>query len=490
MYFTQASYCRAVRCKKQLWLDKHKPDAFNGANAVVYGDEEKIRMLAAELFGGCVHVSHSDNTPVMIAETKHLIDAKTQAIADAAFIYGGCFCTVDILKRTKSGYELYLVKSTTHIREIHIHAAAYQLFVLRGAGINVTSAHIIHVNGGYVREGALETESFLIIEDVTENAEVLCESVKKTVNDTDIYVMSPNEPTQRLCEQCFEPYECGYFGWCARNIPRHSVFDVSRMNLTEKLVEYNKGNVTFADLMNNGAALNDTQLLQVKSELDKLPPHIERTKIAEFMADISYPVYFLDFETCQPSVPLYDGIRPLMQVPFQYSLHYVNRENGTLHHREYLAGTGYDCRRELAERLCGDIPENVCVTAYNTGFEKSRIKELAEQFPELAPHLMAIHGNMRDLMIPFQQRWYYDRKMEGSYSIKYVLPAICPGDPELDYKNLEEIHNGNEAATAFSALSEMSAEDAERTRKNLLAYCRLDTLALVKVWEKLRRIKA
>jgi hypothetical protein len=121
-------------------------------------------------------------------------------------------------------------------------------------------------------------------------------------------------------------------------------------------------------------------------------------------------------------------------------------------------------------------------------FEKTVIKNLALQFPDLSAHLMKIHDNMHDLMVPFQKQYYYRKEFQGSYSIKYVLPALCPNDPELDYHALEGVHNGSEAMATYAGLTDHTKEEIEIIRKQLLAYCRLDTLAMVKVLEKLYEI--
>lgn len=173
---------------------------------------------------------------------------------------------------------------------------------------------------------------------------------------------------------------------------------------------------------------------------------------------------------------------------FQYSLHYIEHEGGELKHTEFLAYPGADPRRALAEQLCKDIPKGVCTTAYNMGFEKGRIKGLAEIFPDLADHLMDIHDHIEDLMIPFQKKYYYTKAMQGSYSIKYVLPALFPDDPTLDYHNLEGVHNGSEASATFKKMANMDKPELETYRKYLLKYCGLDTFAMVKVWEKLNEV--
>ena len=219
-----------------------------------------------------------------------------------------------------------------------------------------------------------------------------------------------------------------------------------------------------------------------------MPPVIDREKIARFLDGLSYPLYFLDFESFQPAVPLYDNSSPYEQIVFQYSLHYIPAPGGELLHREYLAMPGEDPRRGVAEALCRDIPVDVCTLAYNMSFEKGRIRALAALYPDLSDHLMNIHDHIVDLMVPFQKRHYYCRAMQGSYSIKYVLPALFPDDPELDYHNLEGVHNGTEASATFANMLNMELGEREACRNQLLRYCGLDTLAMVKVWQKLTEV--
>jgi len=175
-----------------------------------------------------------------------------------------------------------------------------------------------------------------------------------------------------------------------------------------------------------------------------------------------------------------------MQIPFQYSLH-IEHEDGTLEHREFLAVDGSDPRALLARKLCEDIPRDVTVLTYNMSFEKGVLKKLAEQFAMYAEHLIDIHNNIKDLMTPFQQKHYVTPSMNGSYSIKYVLPALVP-EMEGAYQELDGVQNGAEAMSAFATMSKLDDEDKEKMRKVLLAYCKLDTLAMVKILNKLKEV--
>lgn len=299
---------------------------------------------------------------------------------------------------------------------------------------------------------------------------------------------SDKEPEIDIHENCKNPYLCGFWNYCTKHIPDPSVFDLYRMPFKKKIDHYRHGRIKYEDLMLSGNVTNPKQLRQMLYYLSDQGDYIDKDGIRDFLDTLSYPIYFLDFETMQPVIPEYVGTRPYAQIPFQYSLHYIEYEGGPLLHKEFLAESGTDPRRKIAERLCEDIPLNVCVTAYNKAFECTRLKELAEFFPDLSEHLLNIKDNIKDLLVPFQSGHYYNRAMGGSFSIKSVLPALFPDDPELNYHNLEQIHNGGEAMNIFPKIKDMPTEEQQTTRRNLLKYCELDTYAMVKVWEKLKEV--
>jgi hypothetical protein len=171
----------------------------------------------------------------------------------------------------------------------------------------------------------------------------------------------------------------------------------------------------------------------------------------------------------------------------------LDKKDGNLTHKEFLADNSLtDPRPALAKQLCKDIPKNACVVAYNNAFEKGRISEMAEMFSELSEHLMAIHGNMVDLLKPFRitagkyLSAFYCQELQGSASIKTVLPALCP-DFATAYDELPLIHNGGEAMEIFPAIHLETLEKQEEIRNGLLEYCKLDTLAMVKVLKELER---
>ena len=486
---SKSRYCNGVQCPKMLWLKKNKPEEFDNSviNDSVMATGNEVGDLAMGLFGDFVEIPFGD-LGEMIKKTKELIEANTPVIAEASFSIDGLFCSVDILKNLgNKTVELYEVKSSTEVKEIYYQDASFQCYILSKLGYTVKSCSIVYINNQYVRHGELDINELFTIEDITTNTATLQADVAENINRFKEYMLQTAEPTDDIGKHCFAPYSCGFFGYCTKDLPKPNVFDVSGARTSKKLECYNKGIVSFEDL-NTCGALSASQYKQIEHELFNYPPYIDAAAIRGFMKNISFPLYFLDFESFQPAIPLFDNARPYEQIVFQYSLHYIECEDGKLKHKEFLAYPGSDPRRALAEQLCADIPLDVCTTAYNMAFEKTRICRLADLYPDLRAHLMNIRDNIQDLMIPFQKKWYYCRAMQGSYSIKYVLPALFPDDPSLDYHNLEGVHNGGEASEMFAKMASMEPEELETARTQLLKYCGLDTYAMVKVWEKLKEI--
>ena len=288
-------------------------------------------------------------------------------------------------------------------------------------------------------------------------------------------------PKVDIGPHCSDPYDCDFKGTCWKHIPDYSVFNISRLKKDKKFDLYNQGVITLDQIDLSQTDLNPNQVLQVHSEINGIS-HIDIEEIRNFTKGLNYPLYFLDFETIGPAVPIYDGSRPYQQLVFQYSLHIQETSMSELEHREYLANPSQDPRIGFIKQLIQDCGSSGDIIVYNIGFEKGKLKDLIEVFPEYSNELRGIVNRLKDLMIPFQQKWYYTPEMKGSYSIKSVLPALVP---ELSYNDLE-IKEGGTASNTFLSMVNGSFEgDVEETRKQLLEYCKLDTYAMVKILEKL-----
>ena len=490
---SKSRYTLFRQCPKALWLKTYRPEEAVVSDALQQRLEagNAVGDLAMGLFGEFTEVTAYTSEgrldlAKMAEDTRRSIEDGVKVICEASFFFDGGYCAVDILKKENGGYAIYEVKSSTDAdKEVYAQDVAYQKYVLTGCGVKVTGTYLICIDSDYVLEGELDIHGLFKIEDISEavaDESLLVESQVAAAKK--MLAQVEEEPKIDLAIHCHKPYDCAFWQYCSQHLPKKSVFNLYRMNFCKKIEHYKQGIITFEQLRTE--SLNEKQRMQVDCNLDDTI-YINKVKIAKFLDRLSYPLYFLDFETMQPVIPEYQGTHPYQQIPFQYSLHYYEEPDRELKHKEFLGKSGEDPRRALAEQLCRDIPMNVCVTAYNKAFECTRLRELAETYPDLSEHLLNIRDNIIDLLVPFQSGWFYVPAMGGSFSIKSVLPALFPDDPELDYHNLQgSVHNGGEAMSIFPKIKDMPFEEQQAARQSLLKYCELDTYAMVKVWEKLR----
>ncbi len=491
LYLSKSRYCKAVQCKKIIWLKKHKPEhAIQKAKDTVLNNGTAVGQLAKGLFGKYEDIEFNENLDIMIKQTQELLNNKPNIITEASFNYNNNFCSVDILKNNLDGIEIYEVKSSTEISEIYLDDVAYQYDILNNLGFNIKKACIVYINNKYIRQEELDLNKLFNIEDVTEIAKSKQQEIKNNIYELNKYMEEnkENEPKDDIGIKCFKPYECEFWEYCTRNLPKPNVFDIKGgMHLDKKFEKYYEGKISFEDLQTEN--LNPKYLEQIEFELNDLQSKIDKEAIKEIMKSLKYPLYFLDYETYQVAIPEINGTKPYQQLPFQYSLHIIKEEGAEIEHREFLADINdKDLIRHFAESLIKDIPDNGSVIIYNKAFEPARNREIAKMYPDLEDELERINRNMIDFLEPFKQRKYYTKEMQGSASIKYVLPALYPNDPELDYHNLPVVHNGGEASEAFLSLKEKSKEEQEKIRQGLLVYCKLDTYAMVKIWMKFNEI--
>jgi hypothetical protein len=297
-------------------------------------------------------------------------------------------------------------------------------------------------------------------------------------------IESPETPNVDIGPHCSDPYDCDFKGTCWKHIPDYSVFNISRLNKDKKFDLYNQGVITLDQIDLGQTDLNPNQVLQVQSEVEGTT-YIDKEEIRNFTNGLSYPLYFLDFETIGPAVPKYNGSRPYQQLVFQYSLHIQETSTSEIEHREYLADPTKDPRPNFIEQLVQDCGTSGDIIVYNIGFERGKINDLIEVFPQYSTELRGIVNRLKDLMIPFQKKWYYTPEMKGSYSIKLVLPALVP---ELSYNHLEIKEGGTASNTFLSMVNGTFEGDVEKTRRQLLEYCTLDTDAMVKILDKLLQV--
>lgn len=489
MNLSKSRYIDFKQCPKKLWLNTYRRDLADDMDQSIFTMGTNVGVLARDLFPGGVLVEYKDddknNIERMLKTTSELIAKGTKIIYEAAFSDNQTLAICDILVRNGENYDIFEVKASTSVKDVHVKDLSFQYHVLQSSGITVGNIFLVYINRLYTRHGNLNLFELFYAEDLTDIIKENVNEIEKDLISTAEILEMTEEPLKDIGMHCDDPYTCQFKGHCFSHVPKNSVFDLAGFHKSKKFDMYYSGIVTYEDIVNNRIKLPGSAQLQINAEMNN-GEIVNKEALKDFVKSLWYPLYFLDFETINSAVPLYDGTRPYQQVPTQYSLHYILYEGGILHHSEFLAEDGEEPRRPLAERLVKDIPTDACVLAYNKTFEKSVISQLANKYPDLSKELMQIHGNIHDLMDPFQQRLLYLKEMQGSYSIKAVLPALFPNDPELSYDKLKGVRNGQEAAAAYLALTDMEPAERDKTRRGLLEYCKLDTLAMVKILKKIK----
>ncbi|WP_139452074.1 DUF2779 domain-containing protein [Campylobacter armoricus] len=487
MFFSKSRYTRGAQCVKSLWLNTYNKDVLNSSNKSTKTDiGNKVGELACNLFPNGVKIEFEGSSfDEKCEQTRKLLENNQEVIYEATFCYDGILIMIDILQNTKDGLIVNEVKSSTSLKDVYIDDCALQYYVLSNLNYKIKQVNLIHLNNEYYRGDFLDINQLFKINDITKEVLLNQNQVKENLKYFEEILSKKEEPDIDIGTHCFDPYECDGYEYCwikQRNLcEKENVFNIPKFKKSFEF--YYQNTYNFEDL-DDLSIFTKNQQIQIKASLNK-EIYINKENIKKFLDTLTYPIYHLDFETFMQAIPEYKGIRPYMQIPFQYSLHIDYKDK--LEHKEFLSECGIDPRYEFAKNLINDIPKDVCVLSYNASFEKGVIRNLALAFPEFSEHLLNIEKNIKDLMIPFQNKDFYHYKMQGSYSIKKVLPALIP-DMEQAYKNLNLIHNGSEAMKSFETMQNMDENKRKALRQALLEYCKLDTLAMVKILKHLEEL--
>ncbi len=485
---SKSSYLKGKQCDKHLYLYIHKPelrDPVSPMQQAVFTRGTNIGKLAQDLFPGGVDVKPDSfrNYNKSLGQTQSMINIKMDVIYEAAFLFDEIIVFSDIIVNDGDKWKFYEVKSSTGVSDTNISDAAVQYYVADNCGVEISDFSIIYINNEYVRKGKLYIDELFKIESVLDLVNSEQRNIPREISRFKTILKQKQEPDIKIGEQCTNPYKCDFYGYCWKHVPDNSVFEISNMPLAKKFELYNGGIKTLDDVSED-TPLSRNQKLEVES-FKSGRAIIDSRNIQLFLADLVYPLYFMDFETFQTAVPLYDGAKPYQQIPFQYSIHYKEYQTAPLKHFEFLAETDGDPRIPFIENLLRDISEKGDIMVYNKAFEITRLRELARDFPKYSEQINSLNSRIKDLMMPFQKRFYYKPEMKGSHSIKNVLPALVPS---LNYDGLN-ISEGGMASLSFEKL--LHEDDLFRVkeiRKDLLEYCKLDTLAMVKILEVLESL--
>ena len=311
MNLSKSKYTRFCQCPKMLWLDTYRPELAVQDPSVLRRFEEgkQVGDLAKGLLGAYVEATAYTpegrlNISAMLRNTKKFLAEGAENICEAAFTQNGCYCAVDILHKTSDGYEIYEVKSSTELKDVYLWDAAYQRWVLEACGLKIVGVYIVDINNQYVRQGDVEIHKLFRINDVTAAIAPFYADVAAKTALAKAYLAQQEEPEQDLGVHCRKPYDCVYRQYCERNLPSPSVFDLYRITAKKAYEYYDQGIVSFDDVVKSGIELNPAQRRQVEFEQLQLPTRVDQLGVRTFLDTLTYPLYFLDFETFQTCIPL------------------------------------------------------------------------------------------------------------------------------------------------------------------------------------------
>ena len=471
------------QCPKRLWLEIHAPQLRedSGATLASYATGHQVGDIARQIYDparrGQLIDPQAEGFDAAFARTQALLRAR-QPIFEAGFRAEGALAFADVLLPAGKQWRMVEVKSSTSVKDYHRDDAAVQAFVARACGVPLQSIALAHVDNSWTYPGDGDYQGLLVEVDLTDEAFARTGEVRGWIADAQAVVARKKAPRTVTGAQCSAPYECGFLAHCQGAEPQaeHPVHWLPRRGSALKAHIEEHGISELRDVSDD--LLNPIHQ-RVKAATLSGQAFFDQRATAQALAAHKLPGYFMDFETIQFGVPLWKGTRPYQQLPFQFSVHRLGR-TGRATHQAFLDLSGGNPSLAFAQSLVAACGERGPVFVYNAAFETTRIRELAERHPRLAIALRAINDRVVDLL-PIARQHYYHPSQQGSWSIKAVLPALCP---ELHYDALDGVQDGGAAQQAYleAITPATSAPRKAELERQLLAYCSLDTWAMVRLW--------
>lgn len=486
-YLSKSQFTRGLQCPKSLWLYRERKDLRDEVSPyqqAIFDQGTQVGLLAQKWIKGGVLITADHTQPELaLEETQAAIAAGAKVLYEAAALYDDVLVRVDILARNPEGdWDLFEVKSTTEVEETHLQDAAIQRYVLAGAGFKVTHTHVVHLDPGYVRYGALNLTSLFKAVDVTEETNPLVLEAPVHLKAMKKVAQADEAPAAAIGPRCSKPHDCDFTGHCWAHVPEYSVWNLAGARGDKKFELWNNGVKTIADIPNDTKLTAYQQVQRLVARSGK--PHIDIAAIAKLLEGLSFPRYFLDFEAINPAVPAYDGLRPYQALPFEASIHTQAERGAPLEHHEFLADGTRDPRRDLIAFLRAYCGGSGPIIAYHKSYEGGIIKGLHSWGD--TPGLLNLEARLWDLADPFRKGFYAHPASQGSWSIKKILPVLVP---DMTYDGLF-IKDGTAAMQAYMQLMDPSTTAAERAAimTALRLYCGQDTLGMVRILDRLEEI--
>ena len=497
MKLTKTDFLIFKDCGKNAWLKVHKPEIYyakplSAFDQGIIETGNEVDELARDLFPGGVLLTNRDAKE----ETMELVNSHINVIYQPVFETGKYKIVCDIIFWDDDAqvYDLYEVKASNSgdnkkaKDELYTYDIAFQYLVLKELNIPIGKLNLVRLNSEYVRGGDLDIDNLFSIEDFTENVLSIMEVISEEMKNAYEILSNEIEPFGNCkCITRGRSSHCTTFSYSNPNIPEYSVHDISRIGSSKsKLAELIDSGIFKIEDVSEDFPLSEKQRNQVMAtQLNKI--FIEKEEISNFLATISTPISFLDYETFAAGIPRYTGFSPFNQITFQFSLHVVNDIEREPEHFEFIFTESTNPDIAFIEALKKYLPRTGHVVVWNKSFEMGRNKDLARRNPEYQAFLEDVNSRVIDLMDIFTNQHFIHPKFKGKTSIKYILPVLAP---DLSYKALD-IKEGATASNTWNQIvsGELTKEEALEKTKQLLTYCELDTYAMYRIWKYLMDLK-
>lgn len=383
-------------------------------------------------------------------------------------------------------YDIYEIKSSTSVDKTNLYDATFQFLVLN-TQIKINKIYIVHLNKEYVRYGRLNIDNLFLAEDVTD---AVHEATIEVDFERENALAVLQTSSHHTIKSCYKPKICRCLSLCHPNLPTFSIFNIPNLSAKKKQILLDLGIREAKDVPSNVALTYKQKLVVEVAKTNQ--PIINQAALRHELESLTFPLYFLDYETYNSAIPLFDGYAPQQQMVFQYSLHTLEHPDNELQHSAHLSLTTTDPAVSLLEQLKQEIGDTGTIIVWNKTFEAGRNKEMASIHPDYSDFLTSLNDRIYDLADSIKEGFLVHPAFRGSWSIKSILPVLAP---HLSYKQLT-IGKGDEAMTAWWALVEKKVksgrEDLSAQNQTiadaLLEYCKLDTLAMVEIWKKLHEL--
>ncbi|MBT3582648.1 DUF2779 domain-containing protein [Candidatus Woesearchaeota archaeon] len=481
---TKSKYLVGLQCAGYMWDLFHNPEKIpkpDKAQQYVFDQGTIIGQLATKAFPYGIAIPES-NFMENIRKSKKLL-LKRVPLFEAAFMIDGIYSRADVLKPAgKNQWDIIEVKSGTKVKDVNVHDVSFQKHCYEKAGLKIRKCFLMTLNNEYIRKGKIDVNKLFKQTDITEKVEKFSEGIETRIAELKKVIASKKRPTVPISHNCKKPYECPLKKDCWSSLPEGNVFELSRGGKKSHDL-FDQGIVLIKDIPKE-VDLTLNQGLQHQCACTG-KPHICKESISKFLNKLKYPLYYLDFETFNPAIPLYNGTHPYQRIPFQFSLHIV-QENGATEHISFLAEGQSDPRKKFLKALKSSLGTEGSIIVFYQIFEQGLMKELATSFPEYLNWVASLDNRWLDLFKPFKNFHYYHPKQKGSASIKKVLPAVTGKGYDGMY-----IADGMTASIKYAEAEFGACSQTERkkVRKALEKYCGLDTEGMIWIIDELKRFK-